>query len=125
MQEIAFDEWFEKYRPVKNPLERDSYYFETYGLSHDIVKDVIDSNRVWTWTEGDGVAQVQNGYHFVNRLYYYITEVPWQEDEIIIVPISEDERCQCYAEENYDKYEMGGEPDCSECEGYGNVTKYL
>ena len=125
MQEITYDEWFEKYKPIKNPLERDSYLFDTYGLAHDLVKEVVDSRRVWTYTDGDGASQISNGYRFINRLYYHITEVPWEEDEFIIVPISEEVPCQCYAKENYDKYDLGGEPECSLCEGYGYVAKYL
>jgi hypothetical protein len=125
MQELTYDEWFEKYKPIKNNLRQDSHLFETYGEEHSIVEDNIDANKVWTWVDGEGVSQILNGYHYVNRLNYYITEIPWEEDEDYFILVSTETECQCYAEENYDKYGLDGEPECSLCEGYGYVTEYV
>jgi hypothetical protein len=65
------------------------------------------------------------GYHYVNRLGYYITEIPW-EDEDDYALLSVEVECECYNEEGYeDNNGEYGRADCPECEGYGMVTKYV
>jgi len=59
------------------------------------------------------------GYHYVNRLGYYITEVPW-DDEYDYALLSVETECECYDEETGE-----GKDECNECEGYGMVTKYV
>ena len=44
-----------------------------------------EPNRVWTLIEGDsGNLWITNGYHFVNRLNYFITEVPFEGSDVEI-----------------------------------------
>jgi hypothetical protein len=63
------------------------------------------------------------GVAYVNRLHYYVTEVPWEnEDDYVLVSVEEE--CACYNEEGYEDGEYG-KSDCDECEGYGYVTKYV
>lgn len=38
--------------------------------------------HVWTVIEVDGVHFVIPGYHVVNRLWYYVTAVPWEHENI-------------------------------------------
>lgn len=87
---LSFDEWFEKFKPIINPDNTDSglsinddfYMFETYG--DDLDKVVSTANTapltVWTWIEGDEGEFIVNDYHLVNRLGYFITEVPAEPD---------------------------------------------
>lgn len=48
------------------------------------IKDV-PVNRVWTVVEGDDGLGIINGIHYVNRLGYDITEVPWVNGIDVIV----------------------------------------
>jgi hypothetical protein len=118
----GWDKWAEKFKPVKNHLVvnglDDEHMFETYG---DEVEYVIktDSKYIWTWIQGDMSDLIVAGYHYVNRLGYYITEVPW-EDEYDYALLSVEVECDCYDEETGE-----GKDECMECEGYGMVTKYV
>jgi len=83
------DSWEEKYKPVynhnaDNPIWED-YKFETYGKDLEFVR-AQDPRCIWTLVEGDdGNLYITNGYHFVNRLNYIVTDVPF-EGEFLEVP---------------------------------------
>ena len=93
---MDFDEWCEKYKPMQNHLSEESIdYFETYGIEVGYVLGVADCDpkRVWTYVDGDGGTYVVDGYHLVNRIYYYITEVPYEGDGLEVC-VSSDEECE-------------------------------
>lgn len=111
----GWDQWAEKYKPVG---PEDSQMFETYGAD---LQTVLGTHHryIWTWMQGDHSDIICAGYHLVNRLGYYITEVPWtNEDDYCVVSIEVE--CECY-DTNIEE----GKPDCQQCEGYGLVTKYV
>jgi hypothetical protein len=62
----------------------------------------------------------------VNRLGYYVTELPW-EDENDYVLLSVETECECYDEEAMDRGERQeyGDPNCEKCQGYGLITEYV
>lgn len=114
----------EKYRPIKNKFSKDpdEVMFETYGEELEFVK-AQDPKYIWTYLQGDMSDLICAGYHFVNRIGYHISEVPWEdEDEYVLLSVQEE--CECYNEEGYEDGEMG-RADCPECEGYGLVTRYV
>lgn len=86
MKNITEDEFDEKFKPITNPYS-DSLVFETYGQEHNFVRG-RPNNTVWTMLDDNTIV---SGYHFVNRVGYYITEVPWTEDTVVIPETSEDE----------------------------------
>ena len=97
---MEVNEWIEQYRPVNNHLDEDASWqgedgvgvmFETYGEELDYVLSVAKSDPkcVWTYVDGDdGSTLVINGYHLVNRIGYFVTEVP-AVDESVFVQVSE------------------------------------
>jgi hypothetical protein len=116
---LGWDTWAEKYRPIKNTIKpTNELMFETYGEEVEFVQ-AQDPRYVWTSVQGDMSDLIVAGYAYVNRLSYYITEVPW-EDENQYVLISVEKECECY---DYDTDE--GSEDCKVCEGYGLVTEYV
>jgi hypothetical protein len=124
----GWNEWADKYKPIKNHLvsDPDQQMFETYGEELEYVQSV-EPNRIWTYLQGDMSDLICAGYHFVNRIGYYITEVPWtNEDDYVLLSVEEE--CKCYSEDEdvmatrNDEY---GDPSCVECEGYGYVTNYV
>lgn len=120
----GWNKWEEKYKPIKNKFSKDpdETMFETYGEEVEYVRNV-DPKYVWTYLQGDMSDLICAGYHYVNRLGYYITAVPWEnEDEYVLLSVEEE--CQCYDEEGYENGEYGN-PDCQECEGSGYVTNYV
>lgn len=128
--EMKWDEWVEKYKPVKNHLDKyadpkDEYSpFETYGAEQDYVYS-LDEKFVWTEVQGDMSMILIPGRAFVNRLVYYVCEVPWVEGEAKDVLISVEVECDCFDQDKYDEGEDAGDPDCPECEGYGLRTVYV
>lgn len=94
-EQMNDEQWAEKFKPIKNPHVADSSYngtmFETYGPELDTVK-AADPACVWTLVCGDddGDDEDENGdgpkdyilkgYHHVNRMGYFITAVPADDD---------------------------------------------
>ncbi len=121
----GWNEWEAKFKPIKNQFrkpEHEEVAFETYGEEWEFVKSQ-DPRYVWTNIQGDMSDLIVAGFAFVNRLQYYVTEVPW-EDEDEYVLLSVEEECECYEEDGYDDGEYGN-ADCELCEGAGYVTKYV
>ncbi len=123
----GWDKFEEQFRPIKNHFSKtsDDVMFETYGQEVEFVQKQ-DPRYVWTYVQGDLSMLLVSGYHYVNRLGYYVTEVPWDEDKDYTVVLSEDVECECYDENGHE--DNGGEygkADCTKCEGYGYVTNYV
>ena len=110
----GWDEWAAKYKPVG---AEDNQMLETYGADLQTVLGT-HPKYVWTWMQGDMSDIISAGYHLVNRIGYYITEVPWtNEDDYCL--LSTEVACEClgaYGE---------GDPACILCEGYGLTTQYV
>jgi hypothetical protein len=121
---LTWKEFEEQFKPIKNHLTNDpnSIMFETYGEELDFVR-AQDENCIWTYADGDYCSYVSSGYHFVNRIGYHITEVPFDPDTEYEIIVSTEEECECYNEDGYEDGEMG-RADCKECEGYGRITRY-
>ena len=90
MKRITFEEFVEKYQPLcpHNYLE-DSHSgmaFETYGEDLEQVLTTVNNghnNYCWTLVNCDEELDfIIPGYHIVNRQNYFITEVPWESEDI-------------------------------------------
>jgi hypothetical protein len=96
--ELTFDEWLDTYKPITNHIDTNASFqneegegimFETYGEEVDFVKQQ-DPNRIWMYGSGDdGGTYIWSGWGFVNRLGYFITEVPFSDNEIVQVLVAE------------------------------------
>ena len=86
--EQELDAWEAKYKPIKNHIAGDydgDDKFETYGEELEFVR-AQDPRAIWTLVDGDdGNLYIVNGYHFVNRINYFVTLVPF-EGEFLEVP---------------------------------------
>jgi hypothetical protein len=90
--ELDFDEWFDTYKPIPNNIDTnasfDGHMFETYGAEVEFVKKA-DPAYIWTYGDGDdGGSYIWNGWSFVNRIGYFITEVPCPADTTIQIKVS-------------------------------------
>jgi hypothetical protein len=93
--EMDFDEWFDTYKPIKNAIDDnasfDGHMFETYGDEVEFVKSQ-SPDKIWMYGSGDdGGTFVWNGWGFVNRLGYFITEVPCPENTHMQMRVSDDD----------------------------------
>ena len=124
----GWNEWADKFKPIKNKftIYSDDTMFETYGEELDFVK-AQDPRCVWTYVDGDMSSVLLAGFHFVNRLGYYVTEVPW-DNEWDSCLLAVEAECACYNEDEdvMETRDMEyGDPDCKECEGSGYATNYV
>lgn len=93
---MTWEEFLAVFKPITNPLDDnasfDGLMFETYGEEIRFVQQHgANGTKVWTLQEEDGVQTVANGMHFVNRLGYFITQVPAIEGAHIIVGLNDDD----------------------------------
>lgn len=85
--ELAFENWLDKFKPIKNHINLESSFdgemFETYGDEYKFVTEQPHQN-VWTWVDGDTGTWIVNGLHIVNRIGYFVTENPCEEELVEI-----------------------------------------
>ena len=111
----TYSAWEKEFQPITNSIRNNTdIAFETYGDEVEFVQKA-DNKYIWTEVDGDGGCYIIAGYSFVNRIQYYITENPW-DDEFTEVPTWCYRRCDCTDEEGFED----GNPDCTECE-YGDI----
>ena len=90
--ELTFDEWCDIYKPINNHIDTNASFdgamFETYGDEVEFVKSQSPEN-IWMYGDGDdGASYLWSGWGFVNRIGYFITEVPCPPDTTIQVLVS-------------------------------------
>jgi hypothetical protein len=126
---MDFDEWCATYKPIPNNIVEDSSFdgtmFETYGAEYEFVKKA-DPAYIWMYGDGDdGGTYIWNGWHIVNRIGYFITEVPCPPDTTIQVKVSSYwfycEGCSAEIEDdgqliNDKYYDLGFCPECATVE---------
>jgi hypothetical protein len=96
--ELSEEEWFNTYKPIPNHIDNNAsfqiedgvgYMFETYGEEVEFVK-THDPAYIWMYGDGDdGGSYIWNGWHIVNRIGYFVTEVPCPPDTTIQIQIGE------------------------------------
>jgi len=105
---LTYDEWYDKYQPITNTFTGyEEKHFETFGEEVDFVRSQ-DDNLIWTEIDGDEGTYIVSGFHFVNRIHYFITEKPWEED--VEVPTWVYRECDNAIEGECKR-------DCPECNG--------
>ena len=90
--EMTEDEWIATYKPIKNHLDTNASFngemIETYGQEVEFVKQQ-NPNTIWMYGDGDdGGGYVWSGWGFVNRIGYFITEVPFPDNTTIQIQLT-------------------------------------
>lgn len=83
--EDPYEVWWEKYKPILNDVTNagedgpfNGTMFETYGPELERIQNT-DQRYVWTYVTGDNNEDViVAGFHYVNRMGYFVTENPWE-----------------------------------------------
>lgn len=75
---MTWSEFVDFFKPIRNIFsnDQDSNMFETYGRELDYV-NAQDVHYVWTYVDVDFGSVTVEGFHYVNRIGYFVTEVPW------------------------------------------------
>jgi hypothetical protein len=90
--EMDFDDWCDVFKPIPNNIDKNASFnglmFETYGAEYEFVKKAHDKH-IWMYGDGDdGGTYIWSGWGFVNRIGYFITEVPFPDNTTIQVQVS-------------------------------------
>lgn len=79
---MTYDQWIETYKPVQNDIVEhagmEGTMFETYGDEVKHVWEARGQNVVWTLCDEDGETYIVSGFWRINRLGYFITEIPFE-----------------------------------------------
>lgn len=86
--ELDFETWETIFKPQTNTLDPHASFqnedgegimFETFGVELEYVQ-ATDNHYIWTYGDGDdGGGYIWNGYHYINRIGYFISTVPWED----------------------------------------------
>jgi hypothetical protein len=122
---MTYDYWVDNFQPMTNHLvdDGDTLHYETYGEEVEYVK-LQDNKHIWTEVDGDSGTYIVAGWHFVNRINYYITNKPW-DDEYTEIPTWAWRDCDCVerVQDGILEYSDGYDPNCEECEeGLVNIS---
>lgn len=96
-QKIRFATFEKRYKPIQNPINDDAPYggwmFDTDEKEHTYLRKLAEKSKIdgkngyhiWTIVDGENNRQyIINGWHYVNRVGYLFTEIPWVEGEEIV-----------------------------------------
>ena len=91
--EMDYEEFVATYKPITNHIDKnasfDGLMFETYGDEYKFVNSQQDTACIWMYGDGDdGGSFIWSGWGLINRLGYFITEVPCPADTEIQIRIS-------------------------------------
>jgi hypothetical protein len=96
MTNLTYEQFVKQYKPIRNPAAGEDEAFNgcvfdtDYGRkASEQIYSSFPQRQIFTLTESDSSDRdkdfIQSGYHFVNRLGYFITEVPYAQGEQITV----------------------------------------
>lgn len=118
---MTYEEFVDTYKPIKNELTGyGELHFETYGQEQDFVL-AQDPKYVWTEVDGDGGTYIINGINFVNRIQYYVCEIPNATpiyQEVVVNLYKDCDTCGCSGG-------YGTNDDGSECETCNTEDGYV
>ena len=82
---LTFDDWIEKYNPIKNHLvdhgSFDGCAFETYDEELEFVQSQNPYN-IWTLVCAEDSYYIVPGFRWVNRENYLISTVPFTDENL-------------------------------------------
>lgn len=118
--ELTFEDWLEIYKPITNHIDTNASFqneegegimFETYGEEVEFVKQQ-DPNKIWLYGSGDdGGLYIWSGWGFVNRLGYFVTEVPCPDGLTIQIQVAEPDLTCDFCGDILDE-ELPHDPQC-------------
>jgi hypothetical protein len=83
-REIEYEDWVEKFKPTMDPGNNMDSPLDIGWRDHRTVTTeewgtALREGRVWTLVDCGPYPLVVSGAHYVNRMEYYICEVPVEE----------------------------------------------
>lgn len=89
---MSYEDFLEKFKPVKNTIDTNASYdglmFETFGKEYARVRRANDY-KIFTIVEAEGNLFITSGWHFVNRIGYFVTKVAFDKEEEIEINLQD------------------------------------
>jgi hypothetical protein len=76
IQQRTFDK---KFTLVSNPRDGSHQFDWTYMVDVAFYSNAEREKRLWTVVDCDGKLYIMAGWHFVNRMYYVVTNEPYDK----------------------------------------------
>ena len=111
--QLTDDQFIARYHPEQTP-EGDYCRQRDWHDADDLraINAAVRDNRVWTAMDDDeGEFCIASGMHFVNRLYYIITEKPAENPDWVIVAQDPDESPRVLLKVDWDLTNDGDNPN--------------
>lgn len=85
---ISYEKFVDDFSPTINTFDEDRGYngtlFETFGPEWEHVK-IQKENHIWTLIDGENNnSWIIPGLHIVNKLAFFITEIPWTDEDLLV-----------------------------------------
>jgi len=85
---ISYEKFVDDFEPYTNTMSDDRGYnntmYETFSPEIDHVK-AQNPEYIWTLIDGENNnSWIIPGFHFVNRLGYFITKNPWTDEDLLV-----------------------------------------
>lgn len=77
MEKLSYDEWEDKYKPIQNT----NHSCEMIDFTRKEIQG-HDFSFVWSLVHGDFEETIIPGYHIVNVVHFYVTELSHMNAEI-------------------------------------------
>ena len=82
----TYDEWVEKYNPVKNEFEETgSFEGCTFDYTEEDQLNFLKKQNpanIWTMVDAEDSYVIIPGFHWVNRDCYFVTEKPVEKEDL-------------------------------------------
>lgn len=83
------DDWENKYKPITNmrttTTSEPSYGFDCHNAIDLDYLAGVDNSYIWTHVDCEDSTCIINGVHIVNRIQYFVTELPAPLNTHIVV----------------------------------------
>ena len=74
---MSYEDWWATFSPDEDD-DGGIRIYEPYGDDWQYLEQQ-DKHRVWTLVDTDEGCRIVEGYRFVNRVHYYVTDISWHE----------------------------------------------
>jgi hypothetical protein len=91
---ITWEEWEDTYKPVIAPNTDNDILFDYSNEEHVKILRQYPDSQTWTVIDGEGTyldegeevsyIDVIAGAHWVNRIAYCVTEIPWTNEYLYV-----------------------------------------
>lgn len=82
MRKTDYETFINKFKPEMDERGESFKQYDDTDFSYQKAFDKAGEGNKFLWTVVDGSGRnlyILPGFHFVNRMFYIITEIPWNE----------------------------------------------